>query len=122
MKRDYTLFVEDILESIIKIDEFIGEMDFSEFVQDDKTKCAVVRKLEIIGEATKNIPQEMRQRFKELPWSDMARMRDKMAHLYFGINYKIVWEVIKKQLPGIEPQIEKMLEEMENNENKPKFA
>jgi len=113
MKRDHKLFVKDILDCMEKIDEFIAGMDFEKFMEDDKTKSAVVRKLEIIGEATKNIPKQIRQKYRELPWTDMAGMRDKIAHFYFGIDYSIVWEVIKKRLPDIKPVIQKMLKEME---------
>ena len=113
MKRDYRLFIEDISECIDKIEEFVGNMDFDEFVRDDKTASAVIRKLEIIGEASKNIPKRIREKYKELPWSDMARMRDKITHGYFGINYKIVWNVIKERLPEIKPVIHKILEELE---------
>ena len=113
MKRNHKLFVKDILDAIEKIEEFIGNMDFKKFIEDDKTKSAVVRKLEIIGEATKNIPKLIRQKYKELPWSDMAGMRDKIAHFYFGIDYEIVWKVIKERLPEIKPVIQKILNEME---------
>ena len=112
MKRNHKLFVKDILDSIEKIEEFIGNMDFKNFIEDDKTRSAVVRKLEIIGEATKNIPKPIRQKYKELPWSDMAGMRDKIAHFYFGIDYEIVWKVIKERLPEIKPVIQKILKEM----------
>jgi uncharacterized protein with HEPN domain len=94
-----------------KIEEFIKGMDFDEFVKDDKTNSAVVRKLEIIGEASKNIPKEIRTKYKQVPWTDMAKMRDKIIHAYFGINYKIVWKVIKERLPEIEPVIKKILRE-----------
>jgi len=113
MKRNHKLFVKDILECLEKIDEFLGSMDFEQFREDDKTKSAVVRKLEIIGEAAKNIPKQIRQKYRELPWTDMAGMRDKIAHFYFGIDYSIVWEVIKEKLPEIKPVIQKMLEEIE---------
>ena len=113
MKRNHKLFVKDILDCMEKIDEFIASMDFEKFMEDDKTKSAVVRKLEIIGEASKNIPKQIRQKYRELPWTDMAGMRDKIAHFYFGIDYLIVWEVIKERLPEIKPVIQKMLKEME---------
>lgn len=93
MKRDYKFFIKDILEAIEKIEEFVGDMDFDEFVRDDKTASAVVRKLEIIGEASKNITKSIRQKY-ELPWKDMARMRDKVSHAYFGVDYEIVWKVV----------------------------
>ncbi|OGL41417.1 MAG: hypothetical protein A3C43_10150 [Candidatus Schekmanbacteria bacterium RIFCSPHIGHO2_02_FULL_38_11] len=113
MKRDYKLFIKDILECIARIDEFIKGIDFDKFVQDDKTSSAVVRKIEIIGEATKNIPKHIRQRYKDVPWSDMAKMRDKITHFYFGIDYEVVWKVIKERLPEIKPIIHKILDEME---------
>ena len=113
MKRQYNLFIKDMLECIERIEEFTGNMDFKEFLEDDKTKSAVVRKLEIIGEAAKNIPASIRQKNKELPWSDMAKMRDKISHFYFGIDYEIVWEVIRKRIPEIKPIIQGILREME---------
>jgi len=114
MKRDYKLFVKDILESIDKIESFVGGMSFEEFMKDEKTKSAVVREIEVIGEATKNIPEEIRKRYKDLPWKDMARMRDKIIHSYFGIYYETVWKVIKERLPQIKPLIEKIFNEWEN--------
>jgi uncharacterized protein with HEPN domain len=86
MKRDYTLYIKDMLECIEKIEEFVGNMSYEEFVEDDKTSSAVVRKLEIIGEASKNIPGEIRREYKEIPWSDVAKMRDKIIHFYFGVT------------------------------------
>ena len=112
MKRDYRLFVEDILDSIEKIEEFVADMNFDEFVNDDKTSSAVMRKLGIIGEATKNLPGDIRRKYKGLPWREMARMRDKITHGYFGINYRIVWSVIKERLPEIKPTIRQILEDM----------
>ncbi len=113
MKRDYKLFVEDIVESIEKIEDFTKDMTMEEFLRDDKTTSAVITKIGIIGEAVKNIPKDIRQRYKDFPWSDMARMRDKIMHGYFGINYRIIWNVIKERLPEIKPAIEKILEDME---------
>ncbi len=113
MKRDFRLFIKDILDSIEHIEHFIGEMDFDKFSQDEKTKSAVVWKIGVIGEATKNIPKAIRDKYKELPWKEMARMRDKISHFYFGVDYKIVWEVIKRRLPEIKPIIQRVLKEME---------
>jgi len=109
MKRDYTLYINDMLECIERIEEFVGDMSYEEFVEDDKTSSAVVRKLEIMGEASKNIPIEIRQDYKEIPWSDVAKMRDKIIHFYFGADYEIVWKVIKERLPGIKPFIEQVV-------------
>ncbi len=103
MKRDNRLYIQDILDGINKIEEFVGDMNLEEFADDDKTSSAVVRKLEIIGEATKNVPEDIREKYKEIPWVDMARMRDKIIHFYFGVDHEIVWKVVKERLPEIKP-------------------
>ena len=115
MKRDYSLYIKDILDCIERAEEFVGDMNFDEFLVDDKTSSAVVRKLEIIGEATKNIPKSITQKYEEIPWKEMARMRDKIIHFYFGVDYEIVWNVIKERLPQIKPTIRRILEDMEND-------
>lgn len=113
MKRDYSLYIKDILDCIERVEEFVGDMNFDEFLADDKTSSAVVRKLQIIGEATKNIPKSITQKYDEVPWKEMARMRDKIIHFYFGVDYEIVWSVIKERLPEIKPTILQILEDMQ---------
>ena len=120
MKREYKLFIQDIKECIAQIDEFVGNMTLEEFKADEKTSSAVVRKIEIIGEATKNVPKEIRQKYKELPWSDMARMRDKIIHSYFVVDYEVVWKTIKERLPEIKPKIGTILKDLENQKDKKK--
>lgn len=112
MKRDPRIFINDILECIAKIEKFVGDMNFEEFLKDEKTKSAVVRELEVIGEATKNIPKSIRERYKSVPWSQMAKTRDKMIHFYFGVDYEIAWKVVKERLPEIKPSIEKVLKDL----------
>ncbi|MBA7534504.1 hypothetical protein ES705_26752 [subsurface metagenome] len=109
MKRDYTLYLKDILESINFIEEFINDMSFDEFKKDEKTSSATVRKLEIIGEAAKHIPKEVIDANKEIPWKEMAGMRDKITHDYFGIDYNIIWKVIKNRLPDLKNKIERVI-------------
>ena len=111
MKRNYGLYLKDILECIDRIEEFIAGMDFDQFVEDDKTTSAVIRKIEVIGEATKNLPTELRDKYPEVPWTDMARMRDKIIHFYFGVDHEIIWRVAKERLPEIRPLIERILKE-----------
>lgn len=113
MMRNYKLFVIDILDAIDKIDEFIGNMDYGEFIQDDKTSTAVVKKIEIIGEAIKNIPKEVKAEYKTIPWKDIVGMRNKITHNYFKIDYEIVWNVVKEKLPALKMQVERVLKEME---------
>lgn len=116
MKRDYKLFVKDILIAIDKIEEFVGNMDIGEFIKDDKTSTAVVKKIEIIGEAIKNIPGDVRVKYKSIPWKDIVGMRNKITHNYFGIDYEIVWNVVKEKLPALRMQIEQVLKEMDEKD------
>lgn len=112
MTRDYKLFISDIADAIKDIEEFIGNMGYEEFLKDNKTKNAVVWQMHVIGEATKNIPSTIKSKYKNLPWKDMAGIRDKIAHFYFGIDYAIVWKVIKDRLPEIKPAIESILKDL----------
>jgi uncharacterized protein with HEPN domain len=82
MTRDYTLFVKDILEAIKAIEKFIGNSNYKDFLKDERTMSAVVWKIQVIGEATKNIPKSVRDDYKDLPWKYMARIRDKIAHSF----------------------------------------
>lgn len=116
MTREYKLFIRDILDSINKANAFIGSMEYKEFFLDEKTKSAVVWQLQIIGEAAKNIPKKIRDKYKAVPWSAMAKIRDKITHFYFGIKYEIVWKVIKEELPAIKPMIKKILKDLESGE------
>ena len=116
MERSYWLFVKDIRDSILQIEKFTEGMNYSGFAKDDKTASAVVRKLEIIGEAAKNIPYEIRQKYKSVPWSDMAKMRDKIMHFYFGMDYEVVWKTIKESLPLLKPELEQILNDLKKQD------
>ncbi|MBI4681656.1 MAG: DUF86 domain-containing protein [Nitrospirae bacterium] len=112
MTRDYKLFISDIADAIKDIEEFIGNMGYEEFLKDNKTKNAVVWEIHVIGEATKNIPSTIKSKYKKLPWKDMAGIRDKIAHFYFGIDYAIVWKVVKERLPEIREIIDGILKDL----------
>lgn len=112
MKRDISLYLKDIVDAMGKAEDFVGAMTYEEFSADSKTAYAVVRCIEIMGEAVKNIPQSIRDRYKEIPWRDMAGMRDKVSHFYFGVNLKTVWLVIKEDIPRLEPVIRKVLNDV----------
>ncbi len=117
MKRDYRLYIKDILDCIEKIEEFTAGMDYEDFVENDLVSSAVIRKLEIIGEASKKVPDFIRNQYKDIPWSYMARMRDKLIHFYFGVDYEIVWKVVKEELPELKPKIERVLIDLEEHQN-----
>lgn len=78
------------------------------------TSSAVVLKLIIIGEASKNVPDEIKSKHPEIPWKNMMALRDRVAHGYLGIDYEIIWEIVKKQLPALKPRIAEILEEMDS--------
>ncbi len=94
----------------MNIDEYVSNLDYSDFSNDQKTVDAVIRNLEIIGEATKNIPEEIRNKYPNLPWREMSRMRDKLIHGYFDVIYSIIWETIQDDLPLIKSEIMKILD------------
>lgn len=110
MTRRAGLFVQDILNAISEIEKFIDGMDYKAFLKDDKTQSAVVWKIQVIGEASKNIPKPLRDKHNDIPWKYLARIRDKIAHFYFGIDYEIVWDVITRSLPELKPKIERIID------------
>ncbi len=115
-KRDVTDYLKDILEAIDEVEAFIDDLTYDEFVKDKKTLNAVVRSIEVIGEATKNIPEGLRAKYKEMPWREMAGMRDKLIHGYFGIDTDTIYKTAKENLPPLKAPIQKMLKQQENNE------
>lgn len=84
---------------------------FEDFIKDPVLMRAFVRSLEVIGEAVKNLPSRFREKYPEVPWKEIAGMRDKLIHEYFGINYRIVWKTVKDEIPKFKKQIEKIMEE-----------
>lgn len=114
MKRDVILYVKDILENIELAEEFAKDINYEEFVNDKKTNHAVIRCIEIMGEAAKNVPQSIREKYPQIPWKDIAGMRDKIIHFYFGVNLKRVWLVLKDDIPKLKPLIQKVLRDMES--------
>ena len=84
-------------------------LDYKSFIRDTKTQDAIVRNIEIIGEAVKNISEDFRNLYPEIPWKNIAGMRDKLIHHYFGVNIDIIWNVVKNDLPTIIKQIERIL-------------
>ena len=110
-KRNINLFFMDTLEAIQSIKEFTQNMDYGDFIKDKKTRDAVVRNLEVIGEATKNIPDEIKEMYPGINWKVIAGMRDKLIHEYFGVSNQIVWETITNDLPMFESQIKDIIKE-----------
>jgi uncharacterized protein with HEPN domain len=108
--RDYTDYLQDLLDAAQKAMAFCEGMELEEFEKDEKTTFAVVRALEILGEAAKNIPRSIRQLHPDLPWGEMAGMRDKLIHRYFGVDLEIVWATVQERLPEVAEQVRALLE------------
>ena len=113
MKRDRA-YLKHILEAISNIEKFVEGLTKEEFFKNVEKQYAVLRGLEIIGEATKNLSRELKGKHREIPWRDIAGMRDKLIHQYFGVNLELVWVTIKYKLPEFKNQILKILEEIES--------
>ncbi|MEE8329346.1 MAG: DUF86 domain-containing protein [Thermodesulfovibrionia bacterium] len=107
--RDYKLYLKDILDAFESIEKFVEDMSFEKFKEDDKTTSAVIRKFEIIGEATKQIPDEIKQKYSKVPWKEMAGMRDRLIHFYFGVDYNLVWATIKNRTPQVKSMIKEII-------------
>ena len=111
MNRDYRLYLDDILNAVDKIEKYTEGLNIKQFRSDEKTFDAVIRNLEIIGEAVKHIPPNIRKRASELPWKQMAGMRDKLIHAYFGVRYDVVWETVRKRLPEVRASIKAIVDD-----------
>ncbi len=110
MPEDRTkAFLADILEAARRAASYTDGLSFEEFLQDTKTQDAAVRNLEIIGEAVKQIPGDVRARAPQIPWTSIAGMRDKLIHHYFGVNLDIVWDVIRSDLPTLVESVKNLL-------------
>jgi len=112
MKREYSDSLRDMLENAQRAIQFTKGMSYEAFAKDDKTVYAVIRAVEIIGEAAANIPEEVRSKYPNVPWREVKGMRNKLVHQYFGINMEVVWQTIHEDLP----MLIEVLKEIPNQE------
>jgi len=108
MKRDIGLFIEDILNSIKNIEEFSKNINKEKFSKNNLRQSAIIRQLEIIGEAVKNIPNSFREKYPKIAWKDIAGFRDILSHAYFGVNIDRVWKIIESDLPKLKEEIDRI--------------
>ena len=108
-EREYEDYLRDMLENAEKALSFVQGLDYDGFCNDDKAMYAVIRALEIIGEGARKTPEKVREENSQIPWREIAGMRNKLTHEYFGVNTKVVWRTVQEDLPVIIPALKKIL-------------
>ena len=113
MTRDIRLYIEDILDSIAKIEQYTQNIDEQDFSANTQLQDAVLRRLEIMGEAVKNTPQDFRNKYPEIPWRKIAGLRDILIHEYFGVNIRRAWKVAKQDIFDLKHKLQKVKKDLD---------
>ena len=112
-RRDLRDYLQDILDAVNDIERFVADMSYEQFIKDKKTLNAVVRSIEVIGEASKRLPLSLKAKNSELPWKEITGMRDKLIHAYFGMDTETIWKTVKENIPQLKQTIKKMAKDQE---------
>jgi uncharacterized protein with HEPN domain len=120
MSRNLNLYLNDILQGIEKVERFIADTDFEEFKSDDMRIDSVLYNLMVIGEAVKNIPEELQKQFPEIRWRDIARFRDRVVHHYFSIDLTVIWDIVQIHLPALRERVEEIRLNLGEDSEEPK--
>jgi len=110
-RRDYREYIKDILQECEFVKKYTQGIEYEDFLESDLLRHAVVRALEVIGEAVKNLPNELLEKYPQIEWRRVKGMRDRLAHAYFGVDYELLWRVIKEELPSLCNVVKDMLDE-----------
>lgn len=117
MKRNILIYLKDILKNIEYAENFTKDFTYSDFCNDEKTQYAVIRSIEIIGEAAKKIPAEIRDKYSTIPFKEMSGMRDKLIHFYFGVNLTLIWKAITEEFPSFKSSLSDLINEITTQGN-----
>lgn len=109
MKKEDSVYLRHILDAVNDIDEFVKDMDKERFLSNKAIKYAVVRSIEIIGEASKHLSKKFREQHKDIRWEDICGMRDKLIHDYIGVDYSVVWKVVERDIPSLKKKLMEVL-------------
>ncbi len=114
-KKDPSIFLKHILESVSDIESYSEGISKNIFFEDKQLQDAIVRRVEIIGEAVKNIPDDVKNKYADVPWKEITGTRDIFVHQYFGVDLEIVWSIVKKDLPDLKNKIKNILDDLEKD-------
>jgi len=114
MKKEPEVFIEHILESIELIENYTANKTISDFIESVQLQDSIIRRIEIIGEAVKNLPAEVKSNYPDVPWKNIAGMRDVLIHKYFGIDLELTWQVVQKDIPDLKRENLKIKQDLKN--------
>lgn len=109
MKKDNLIYVRHIFDTILRIEEYTNDIEHQHFISNNLLQAGIVRELEIIGEASKSLSTEFKENYPDIPWKQMAGMRDKLIHGYFSVDLDAVWETVKKDIPSLKVKLKKII-------------